>query len=183
MHKHSIAIMRLQPFTVGHKRLIDRMLEESEMVTLCIGSINKKDSKNPFTFHERKKMVKNVYVKEPKIWNKLRIIGLPDINDDLRWAKYVLDSIKDHYVENLEVKEYIEPTNYYAGSNYDGRWFKEQKLDTVIIDRTYQKFPYCSATMVRDLCLYQDSRWKLYVHETNWEIIEKWISWISWDRK
>jgi len=183
MFKHSIAVMRMQPFTVGHKRLVDKMLEESEIVTICIGSINKKDERNPFDFHTRKKMIKNVYSKNAEVWKKLRIIGIADINDDLRWARYILNSIKDHYIENLEVEEYIEPETYYAGSNYDGRWFKEENLNIKIVDRTYQEFPYCSATMVRDLCLYQDSRWKLYIHESNWELVDKWVSWNRWERK
>lgn len=183
-YEHGTAVMRCEPFHIGHKRIIDKMLEECKQITFVLGSIDKRDNeKNPFTFHDRKKMIRNIYI-GTEDWKRMRVLGIPDINDDMKWAYYVLNSVKDHYVDNLEIPEetYIRPDMYYAGSAYDARWFKEEKIGTTILNRTDQNFPYVSATMIRDLCKYGDSRWKLYVPEVNHPIVQKWVDWIKWDR-
>ena len=182
MYKHGVMVARCQPFHIGHERIIDRMLEECEVVTIVLGSINMKDGKNPWAFHDRKKMIKNVYRNKAE-WSKMRILGAPDINNDSRWAHFILeDIVKEYYIDELEHKDYHEADAYYAGSQFDGRWFEEQKLEIVYVDRTFQDFPFVSATMIRDMMVIQDPRWKLYVNKENYKLLETHYRWLKWDR-
>lgn len=182
MYNHGIAVMRCQPFHIGHERIVDTMLSKCDRITIVLGSTNVKDTKNPWPFHDRKKMIKNIYG-ETAAWKKMQILGAPDINDDLRWPKFILDDIvKEHYVDQLEMKDYPEVDAYFAGSRFDSRWFEKEKLSVEVIERTDQEFPYVSGTMVRDMGTMQDSRWKLYIHKSNHELIQKYFDWKKWDR-
>lgn len=182
MYKHGITVMRCQPFHIGHERILDTMLAKCDMVTIILGSTNIKDTKNPWAFHDRKKMIKNIYG-ETAAWKKMQILGAPDIHDDLRWPKFILeDIVKEHYVDQLEMKDYPEVDAYFAGSRFDSRWFEQEKLSIELIERTDQEFPYVSGTMIRDMGTMQDSRWKLYIHKTNHELVQKYFDWKKWDR-
>jgi len=174
MFKHGMAVMRCQPFHNGHKRIIDQMLHECERVTVVLGSIDKRDKRNPFPFHDRKRMIKSVF---PISWQEKRIVvlGVPDISDDLSWARYILRSVEDHYVDNRDDSNYIKPDAYYTGSQFDARWYKEEGMDITIVDRTDKSYPITSATMIRDLCEYRDDRWKTYVPKEAHSIIDKWV--------
>lgn len=184
MYKHGLAVMRCQPFHIGHERMVDTMLAKCEMVTIVLGSTNVKDPKNPWAFHDRKKMIKNIYSGIPECWKKMKILGAPDIHDDVRWSKFILeDVVREYYVESLEVANYPEVDAYFAGSQFDSRWFNDGKLHCELINRTNQELPYVSATMVREMGILQDPRWKLYVHKTNHEMVEKYFSWNAWDQK
>jgi len=182
MYQHGIAVMRCQPFHIGHERILDTMLSKCEMVTIVLGSINVKDPKNPWPFHDRKKMIKNIYGETPA-WKKMQILGAPDINNDVKWPKFIIeDVIREHYVYQLEAKNYPEVDAYFAGSRYDSRWFEDEHLAIEISERTNQEFPYVSGTLVREMGMMQDSRWKLYTNKVNHELIEKHFNWQKWDR-
>ena len=182
MFKHGIAVMRCQPFHIGHERIVDEMLKQCEMITIILGSTNVKDAKNPWAFHERKRMIKNIY-HGTDAWKKMRIIGAPDINDDMRWPRFIIkDVVKEYYVDELEMEDYPGVDAYFAGSEFDLRWFKHEKLEVLNINRLNQEFPFVSGTMVRDMGILQDSRWKLYVNKANHEIVQKHFDWIKWDR-
>lgn len=169
--------MRLQPFHIGHERMVKRMCEESEHVTLIIGSIQEHGTqKNPFSYLDRKKMVQNRFT-NTEHHGKLRIFGLPDIHDDQGWPSYVLDFVKEQLPDHPGISA------YYCGSDYDGSWFRNMKLNIEKLDRTDQEFPFVSGTMVRDMCMYGDSRWKLYIHEDNWTLVENLVSKYHFQRK
>lgn len=183
MYKHGIAVMRCQPFHIGHERIVDAMLAKCEMATIILGSTNIKDKSNPWMFHDRKKMIKNVYGKLPE-WDKLRILGAPDINNDERWASFIIeDIVKEYYVEELEMEDYPGVDAYFGGSEFDTRYFRNSQLEINHVDRTDEAIPFVSGTMVRDMIRIQDPRWKLYVSKHNHELIEKYYSWMAWDRK
>lgn len=169
--------MRLQPFHIGHERMIRRMCEESQHVTILIGSMTEHGTpKNPFSYLERKKMVQNRFNKTEHE-HKLRIFGIADIGDDQAWPTYVMDQVRDYLPEHPPVSA------YYCGSDYDGSWFRNMKLDLVKLDRTDQEFPFVSGTMVRDMCMYGDSRWKLYIHEDNHALVENLVTKYHFQRK
>lgn len=182
MYKHGIAVMRCQPFHIGHERIVDEMLKQCEMVTVILGSTQRKDEKNPWPFHDRKKMIKNVYKDTPE-WDKLKILGAQDINNDSRWAKFILeDIVKEYYVEELEMQDYPEVDAYFAGSKFDAQWFDGEVENIVYVDRTFQEFPFVSGTMVRDMMIMQDVRWKLFTNKVNHDLLNKHYSWCRWDR-
>lgn len=94
-YQHGLSIMRAQPFHIGHARLIDRMLRECEKVTIILGSIQEQGTeRNPLNYTTRKKMIQNVYRHRPE-YERLKVIGLFDINNPAEWAEYVLDFMNE----------------------------------------------------------------------------------------
>lgn len=169
-YAHGLCVMRCQPFHIGHANIINTMLEKCGMVTVVLGSIqvqrSDQDEKNPFNYLQRKQMIKNYY--ETKSESKrLNIIGAADINDLRMWSKYILDLVKD------QIKDAPLVDVYFAGTVYDTRGWEYSKLPFEIIDRTDGEFPYTSGTMIRNMCMFQDVRWKLYVPECNWELVRQ----------
>ena len=160
-----LVIMRGQPIHFGHIRLIDTALSQCRQVFVVLGSTQEfGTSRNPFSFSERKRMLKNYYSQQEDVWkNKLIILGLPDIFS-LRWPKYVLEEIHKIYPD-------IEITSVFGGSQYDCDWFKDLKHH--IVDRSHPDYPFASASMIRDMLTYNDKRWMDYVPECNWHIIAR----------
>ncbi len=168
-------IGRFQPLTLGHVRVIDTMLYECENLIIVIGSTQEMGTeRNPFNFSTRKQMIKNVYTPKPfevvNKWEKIKVIGLCDIFNPSAWAKYVLDDI-DLKIEEGEIK-FPKPDTYYCGSYLDGHFFQNTGLNIRVIDRTDIKFPLVTSSMVRQMCRYQDKRWKEYVPEQIWEDVQ-----------
>ncbi len=79
-----LIIGRFQPVHNGHIDLIRSALREHDCIKIAIGSAQYSRTKdNPFTFEERKAMIKAALAGEPII-----IKALPDIHDSVRWAAY-----------------------------------------------------------------------------------------------
>lgn len=182
MFNHGLAVMRCQPFHIGHERIADALLDQCKMVTIVLGSTNVKDKNNPWMFHDRKRMIKNVYGKLPE-WKRIRVLGAQDINNDDRWASFILeDTVKEYYVEELEMEDYHSVDAYFGGSTFDTRFFKNEKLEIIHVDRTDEDLPFVSGTMIRDMIRIQDPRWKLYVNKNNHGLIDRHFSSMGWDR-
>ncbi|MBQ8630659.1 MAG: adenylyltransferase/cytidyltransferase family protein [Alphaproteobacteria bacterium] len=166
-YKHGIAVMRAQPFHIGHARIIDRMLAECEQVTIILGSIQEQGTqRNPLNYTTRKKMIQNVY-RHHQDYPRLKVIGLFDINNPAEWAAYVLDFM------NESLPQLGTPDVYYAGSSYDAHWFKEAFKNIECVDRTSEDFPFVTGTMVRDMIKFGDKRWRNFVHPENYALIEE----------
>ncbi len=166
-YKHGLTIMRAQPFHIGHQKMIDKMLEQCEQVTVILGSIQEQGTeRNPLNYTNRKKMIQNVY-RAKEDYARLKIIGLFDINNPAEWAAYVLDFMAESFPD-LE-----RPDVYYAGSSYDAHWFKSNFENIEIVDRTAQDFPFVTGSMVRDMIKFGDVRWKNFIHPENFNLIEE----------
>ncbi len=169
-YQHGLSIMRAQPFHIGHAKLIDRMLDECERVTIILGSIQEQGtSRNPLNYTTRKKMIQNVYRNKPE-YERLRIIGLFDINNPAEWGEYVLDFVNETF------PDLPKPDAYYAGSSYDSHWFKDYFNHIVLVDRTDPNFPFVTGTMIRDMIKFGDNRWKQFIHPENYEIVEDYFA-------
>lgn len=174
-----LVIMRGQPVHVGHLRLIISALKLCDRVYVVLGSTQEfGTSRNPFTFAERKKMLKMHFNRDLRVspydsadldltgwWSRIVVVGLKDIFS-LRWPSYVLEEIAK-----------IDPDAnlrwIFGGSQYDVDWFKDHKLKPYIVDRTDAKYPYASASMIRDMLTYGDPRWMDYVSIANWSIVAR----------
>lgn len=166
-YQHGLSIMRAQPFHIGHAKLIDRMLDECAIVTIILGSIQEQGTaRNPLNYTTRKKMIQNLYRGKPA-YERLRIIGLFDINNPAEWGEYVLDFINETF------PGLPKPDVYYAGSAYDAHWFKDCFAHIELVDRTDPDFPFVTGTMVRDMIKFGDMRWKNYIHPENYHIVEE----------
>jgi len=169
-YQHGFTIMRAQPFHIGHQKLIDRMLEECEKVTVALGSIQEQGTeRNPFNYTTRKKMIQNVYRSKP-CYARLKIVGLFDINNPAEWGAFVTDFLKESFAD-LPL-----PDVYYAGSEYDAHWFKGHIDKICITPRNDPSFPFVTASMVRDMIKFNDERWKNFVDPSNHHLIEEYFA-------
>lgn len=163
-YDQGLTVMRGQPLHIGHFRLIDKMLEECESVTIVLGSTQEFNTKkNPFPFSERKQMLRNCFTIR-NLWGRIRVIGLKDIHNEMKWPDYVLENVKEY-----TKKEKVDA--YYCGTEYDGHWFEGKVPNIIMLDRT--QVPFVSGSMVREMLMYRHPDWKKYIPECNWELVEK----------
>ncbi|MCK5044150.1 nicotinamide-nucleotide adenylyltransferase [Candidatus Parcubacteria bacterium] len=86
----ALFIGRFQPFHKGHLASIKKIALGADRVFLIIGSSQESDTMdNPFSFSERREMIETCLA-ELGIEN-YKIYGVPDMDDDLLWAKKVLE--------------------------------------------------------------------------------------------
>ncbi|MCK5140332.1 MAG: nicotinamide-nucleotide adenylyltransferase, partial [Thermodesulfovibrionia bacterium] len=88
-------------------------LDFSDKVVIAIGSSQEKNTvENPFSFEERKEMIREVLISN-NITN-YEIIAIPDINDDNKWVGHVKSIVKEFdivYTGNKKVKALFEEKN------------------------------------------------------------------------
>ena len=166
-YAHGFAVIGAQPYHIGHDRLVKAMLRDCQNVTVVISSAQASGTKdNPWPYHVRKKMIQNVY-RGTVEYERLRIIGVDDVDNVLQWPKAVLDKIASERPD-------IPPVDvFYAGTIQDYDWFKPYIAQFEICDRTSQNFPFLSGGMVREMISYHDERWRDFVHEVNYDLILK----------
>lgn len=164
----SLIVMRAQPLHVGHIRLIDEAIKNSRNVVIVLGSIQEHGtSRNPFTYSERKKMIKRYITSNfiDSVWDHVFVMGLKDIFS-LRWPYYVMEEISNKFPD-LEIK------TVFGGSEYDCNWFKDIGLEQKICNRTDQGYDFLSASMIREMLEYGDERWQKYVPSCYRDIVIK----------
>ncbi|MCP3899180.1 MAG: bifunctional nicotinamide-nucleotide adenylyltransferase/Nudix hydroxylase [Desulfobacteraceae bacterium] len=91
MYDLAVYIGRFQPFHNGHADIVKSISRHAKKVLIIIGSIDApRTAKNPFTFEERKAMIKKtVHVRY------LQISGVLDYTyDNTRWVKAVSEIVK-----------------------------------------------------------------------------------------
>lgn len=164
-YKHGLVVMRAQPLHSGHEKIIKNMLQNCQEVTVILGSIQEQGTeRNPFSYTERKQMIQNVFANELQ---RLKVMGLFDINNPVEWGNFVLDFIKE------SLPERHKPDVYYAGSDYDAHWFGQVFDNIEIINRVDYSFPYVSGSMVRDMIKIGDARWKDFISPCNHQFVEQ----------
>ena len=87
---------RFQPFHKGHKAVIDKALEMAREVVIVIGSsFQARSTKNPFTFEERKAMIRSVYnVSSGVNPDRVKIVPVMDYPyDDNAWVSAVQNAV------------------------------------------------------------------------------------------
>src|SRR3989338_7060209 len=105
----TLFIGRFQPFHNGHLKDILEASAFSEKVIIAIGSSNIfRTPENPFTFEERKEMIRSVIPGADPI-------PIPDINDDAAWVSHVgkiVGSFDIVYTGNDWVRKLFEKKRY-----------------------------------------------------------------------
>lgn len=178
----ALSVGRCQPLHFGHTSQIDTMIDNFEIVYFCLGSCDKggKDFRNPWTFEQRKQMIKNVY------GDRIKILPLSDLgtspNTD-EWAQYVINK-----VIKISNGKHV-PTDFYSGSLADASWYTNlfhlngnpieethyvngilRKLH--IINRQHAKYNG-SATDIRTYLSLNNDEWKKYVPPQNISLIQE----------
>lgn len=187
----ALSVMRLQPLHKGHSTIINSMIEDFETVIVGVGSTQKQREKwDPWTFEERKQMLKNVY------GDRLKIVQLQDLGTTEgtnNWVDYVIDKITKLGM--------APPTDYFTGSQADARWYTNRFFmegvsewdasdpyssamnelnsryysngilrELHIVDRA--KNPVPPATDLRTFMELRSEEWKQWVPQVNWELLE-----------
>ncbi len=129
---------RFQPFHNGHKFLVDKMLEECDVGVVLIGSIDKKDEKNPFSLLERKEMIKKIFCSNKKLFIGANIDLDSPHSKEAQWD-VVLSSCVLSLVGEL-------PTNIYSGVDYNVPW---RKVNVKI--RKFKRYNQISGTDIKKL--------------------------------
>ena len=78
-----VTIGRFQPFHLGHKAVIDEALKQAKEVVVVVGSsFAARNIRNPFTFEERKQMIKSVYPSD-----RVKVVPVSDYPyNDNKWV-------------------------------------------------------------------------------------------------
>lgn len=82
MHDALVFIGRFSPFHNGHKAVIEAALEQAKEVVVVVGSsFSARNIRNPFTFQERKAMIKAVFPTD-----RVKVVPVSDYPyDDNKW--------------------------------------------------------------------------------------------------
>jgi len=100
----ALFIGRFQPLHKGHVHAIRQLLNRYNRVLVAIGSINKRDGKNLYSFSLRRKMIRVVFPT-----GRVHIVGLRDYLSDRRWVQQVTKHRFDVVVTgNSHVKRCLE---------------------------------------------------------------------------
>lgn len=115
-----VFIGRFQPFHNGHKAVIDAALEQAKEVVIVVGSsFAARNIRNPFTFDERKAMIKSVFPSD-----NVHVVPVSDYPyDDNKWVN-AIQKIVDATVPDAKDVGLIghskDSTSYYL--NIFPRW-------------------------------------------------------------
>jgi hypothetical protein len=113
--RNGLMITRGQIEQLGHTSLKAQMVLDNDQNTLCLGSSQKsREFGNPLNPDQKKRAQQGVWGDQFSIVF-LEDIGATDRSTD--WADYVFDRIKSHQLP--------EPTDFYAGSLHEARWYQE----------------------------------------------------------
>lgn len=86
-----LLIGRFQPFHKGHAYLLRKAKKMFNTLIIGVGSVNKRDLANPFSYTMRKEMIQLVLQKEHLTEFIKKIVSLEDDPDDLIWLENTLE--------------------------------------------------------------------------------------------
>ena len=93
-----VFIGRFQPFHLGHQTVVDEALQKALEVIILVGSsFSSRSLRNPFTYEERKQMIKSVYPQDNVI-----VMPIKDYPyDDNKWIAAVQDTVENTRMKHL----------------------------------------------------------------------------------
>jgi bifunctional NMN adenylyltransferase/nudix hydrolase len=115
-----VFIGRFQPFHNGHKAVIDAALEQAKEVVIVVGSsFAARNIRNPFTFQERKAMIKAVFPSD-----NVKVVPVSDYPyDDNKWVNAIQKIVDETIPDAVDVGligHSKDSTSYYL--NIFPRW-------------------------------------------------------------
>lgn len=135
MANTSLFIGRFQPFHNGHLSVLKGMVKVNDKVIIGIGSSNTHGtSDDPFTREERREMIQRALQEENIIpIHDVTFINLPDMDEDLVWAKICLEMCENQVTT-------VWTGNEWTKKSFEGVGVRIQEIKEV---------PGISATEVR----------------------------------
>ena len=167
-YNHSFMIARFQPFHNGHKSIIDKMIKESENITIILGSAQESGTENnPLSVEKRIKLIQNIYGDKQNI----KILSLNDEDcDSDAWYKIVINFLKE------KASEFGFPDAYYCGDLENGHYYDKGEFKIENVKREEQKgCKKISATEIRKMIKNHDENWKKYRPKKNVRLIEDFL--------
>ncbi len=127
-------IGRFQPMHKGHVSVIESMIATGlDCAVIGIGSSNKQGTpENPWSAEDRRQFIET-YVGHLRQFLDIRIVDIPDLDDDERWVAHV-DALVGHY------------DVIYTGNPWVERLMKEANH---VVQNIEMRVPI-SATIIRD---------------------------------
>ena len=124
-----VFIGRFQPFHNGHKAVIDAALEQAKEVVVVVGSsFAARNIRNPFTFEERKAMIKAVFPSD-----RVLVVPVSDYPyDDNKWVnaiQKIVDATIPHAQDVGLIGHSKDSTSYYL--NIFPRWKNHVEVPNV----------------------------------------------------
>jgi bifunctional NMN adenylyltransferase/nudix hydrolase len=124
-----VFIGRFQPFHNGHKAVIDAALEQAREVVVVVGSsFAARNIRNPFTFRERKEMIRSVFPTE-----RVKIVPVSDYPyDDNKWVnaiQKIVDETIPFATDVGLIGHSKDSTSYYL--NIFPRWKNHVEVEDV----------------------------------------------------
>ena len=94
-YRLGILVGRFQALHLGHQEMIQTAVDLCDEVGIFLGSSQESRTiKNPFTWEERKRILKTVFPQD-----SVSVYPLPDIfiGNTSRWGEYVLDNVRKYF--------------------------------------------------------------------------------------
>lgn len=153
MSKVYVYIGRFQIPHFGHESVMKHAINKSDEVLILIGSSNTlRSRKNPFSFEERKEMVKNITDKY-KENKKVSILALPDFERDQDWVDEVQKLVSS--ISNKDDQVFITGCQKTGDeSTFYLKLFPEWKSD-FIEEVNFEGIDVISSTKIREM-FYED---------------------------
>jgi len=75
-------------------------------------------------------------------------------------------------LKTIEDAGYPRPTHYYSGSAADAKWYTDEGMEIVIVDRFSGRFGNVSSSKIRESIILKTPYWKSQVPEVLHELVE-----------
>ena len=148
--KPVLFVGRFQPFHKGHKNVLERITDNSDVVVV-IGSSKKSGTfENPLSFSERKQLIKNHFPEIP-------LVGAKDMESNKKWVEQVESKTDFRKVVtgNPRTKRVFENQGYFV---------EKQEM------YNREKF---RGTLIRKKAIESDDSWKKLVPEKSLGLLKK----------
>jgi len=169
-HELAVVIGRLQPLHYGHIYNIDKGLASAKKVLILVGSaFNSVSPKNPFTFEQREKMVRDYYFSS-KDRDRIIVEPLPDnLYEENQWLTDVQEVVSNYGSKNVILIGHEKDSSSYYLKNFPQWEFLEtgmwpSSLNTV------------DATKIRELYYGHDLRFVAGVVPNSTYLFLEWFS-------
>lgn len=150
-----VFIGRFQPFHNGHLSVLQDIKKNSKIqnIIILIGSSQfKKTKENPYSYSERKKIIKLSINSIIKI--KILIYPCPDVFNDQLWFKNVIKKTGRNII-------------VYSGNTWVQKIFKKNKIKVVQTKKRIN----ISGTILRQMIKKDNTNWQRYISKKAKKII------------
>jgi nicotinamide-nucleotide adenylyltransferase len=160
-YSSGLVIGRFQPLHKGHMYLFKKALEIAECLEIGIGSSQMSNQpKNPFTYEEREKLIKDAMFEENFTNSQYHIYPIPDLFNFKKWIESIFTIIGDFEV-------------LFTNNLWIGRLIQQRgKILNYGLKHDFENY---NGTYIRKLLQLRDDKWKSLVPSSSISFLEKWL--------